>query len=64
MEIGFQGLPVAPGREIQSLTGKRYLMNDDDDDQDLDSEIDEDDDGTTISHDTAKEISDEDDTPG
>ncbi len=59
-------MPGAPGREMQSMTGKRYLMNDDDDDddQDLDSEIDEDDDGTTISHDTAKEISDEDDTPG
>ena len=40
------------------------MNNDDDDDQDLDAEkIDEDDDGMTIGHDTAKDISDQDDTP-
>ncbi len=39
-------------------------MNNDDTDEDLATEVDEDDDGLTIGNDTAKEISDDDDTPG
>jgi len=56
---------LAAWRDTKPVTGKQYLMNDDDkdDDQDLDAEIDEDDDGMTISHDTAKDIGDKDDTP-
>ncbi len=56
---------MAAWRDTKPVTGKQYLMNDDDkdDDQDLDAEIDEDDDGMTISHDTAKDIGDKDDTP-
>ena len=39
------------------------MNNGDEDRPDPDAEIDEDDGGMTISHDTAKKISDDDDTP-
>lgn len=63
MAISFRGKVAGEAGGTFCRRRSDAVNNDDDDDQDLDAEIEEDDDGMTIGHDTAKDISDQDDTP-